>query len=277
MSRPRAIRRSLACALTAAAAFALAPSAQAQEFAPGSCGPDARAAVLLDRALGGVPGAALESHVTRWFALPELETRALAAGVRVRSLSLAAGVASVGEPDFGWNAAAVALASGADAAGVAVRALARRERAAGALAWEGLASGASFEAGAGAWLSPVSGMLVWGSAPQLWTRGEAPPLARPLQIGLRAAGPPLRGWVALDAPRGGLDGARTLGLELARGGLALWSEAHDQPWRASLGLRARWHRACFVASVDAHPELPETTHFGVSLGAAGDPDAGRVP
>ena len=130
-----------------AALLAFAGRAAAQDFSPATgAGPAAGAAALLDRALGAPEaGAAIECGAARRFAMTGLESRALAATLSRGSVRFAAGVAQTGEPEFGWNAAAVALGSAHASGGVALRALARRERRSGALAMQGLREGAGLE------------------------------------------------------------------------------------------------------------------------------------
>ena len=102
---------------------------------------------------------------------------------------------------------------------------------------------------------------VWASAPQLWTRGSAPPLARALESGVRLGDDALAGWLAVRAPTATGDGARVAGAALARGGLACWAEVTDGPLRASVGVRAQWSGLACGVRLDAHPVLGETTRL----------------
>lgn len=242
-------------------------AARSQDFSPAAgAGPRPGAAALLDRALPMPDGVwAIEAGATRWFALPELETRALATAGAWRSVSAAAGLSQTGDPGFGWSTAALALGSAGESGGMALRVAARHERRDGALSASSFARAGGLEAGAGAWLSLGGAWRVWSAAPHVWTHGEAPPLARPLQLGIVLRTEDGAAWVAIEAPRAGADGARLLGGELSAGPFTLWAEARDGPWRASLGLAAARGPLAVHARVDAHPELPETTRLYVSL------------
>ncbi|MCC6649675.1 MAG: hypothetical protein IT348_00840, partial [Candidatus Eisenbacteria bacterium] len=163
-----------------AALLAWAAPVFAQDFSPAAgAGPGADAAALLDRALGSPrTGVGIECGAARRFGLPELDSRALAVTLARGSVCVAAGVAQAGEPEFGWNAAAIALGSARSSGGVALRALARRERRVGALAAPTLRAGAGLEGGAGGWLALGGPLLAWASVPQAVVTGEAPPLSR---------------------------------------------------------------------------------------------------
>lgn len=261
----RAIARALLCLLTCAGA------ARAQEFVPAAGSAVATAAsagalALLDSALPSVAqGSTIECGVTRWFALPQFETRVLALGAAVKSLRAAAGISQTGDPEYGWSAAALALGSAGEAGGMALRVAARHERSAGDLARATRDEGVGIEAGAGGWLALGGSARLWASAPQLVTRGEAPPLARALQLGAIVGGDDARAWCAIGAPSPGSDGRRELGGEVAAGPLALWTEARDGPWRASIGVRAARGALTVALRVDAHPELGETTRWSIAL------------
>lgn len=268
---PRALASRVARARRAAAALALACAlareAPAQDFAPAApAGPQPGPATLLERAL---PAAAdrltAEAQAARWFALPELGTRSLALLAPAGSLRVAAGLSQTGEGEPGWTCAAFAVGAAGDGMGFALRAAARRDRAGGALLTSEAATGAGGEAGGGAWLSPAEGVVLWASAPQLWTRGESPPLARPLELGARWQRGALAAWLAIGAPREGDDGARGAGLSLARGPLLLWAEARDAPARGAVGLAAEAGPLRIAARIEGHPVLGETTHLSLAL------------
>jgi hypothetical protein len=244
----------------------LAPIAAAQDFASAApAGPAPGACALLERALPVADGgAALECGTTRWLALPDLQTRAVAAILRAGSVRVAAGMSQTGDPAIGWTAAALALGAVSEEGGVALRVVARRDRDEGAVAGGHLERGAGGEAGAGAWLAAAPALLLWASAPQLWTAGESPPLVRPLELGARASFSGGAAWCALVAPRSGDDGERVAGLSLGGAALAVWGEARDGPLRASLGLSGRVGALVVEASVDAHPVLGETTHLSLA-------------
>ena len=253
-------------ALVIAALFACARASLAQDFAPAlPAGPQQGGETLLERALP-VHGEvfSLGCDVTRWLARTDFETRSLALRASWRSVSAALGVSQTGDPELGWSAAALAFGAADATGGAALRAALRRDRAAGALASSDLADALGAEAGAGAWLAPAPGMSVWASAPQLWTDGVPPPLARPLELGARIERDGAALWCALAAPAYGGDGERTLGGSIARGGLALWIEARDGPWRGALGVRAAFRNLVAALRLDTHPVLAETTRLSLA-------------
>lgn len=250
----------------ALAALALSASlGRTQEFAGAAAAGEAGGVgALLEHGLAAPATCGIETGVTSWFALPELQTRSAALGVRVRSLQMATGVAATGEPELGWNTVALAVGAVQPTFAVAVRAALRRDQ-----AWWGAPPGVlgravGAEAGAGAWLQAAPQVRVWASAPQLWTRGVAPPLARALESGVRVGDEALAGWLALRAPTATGDGARVAGASLARGGLACWAEVTDGPLRASLGVRAELLGLACGVRLDAHPVLGETTHLSLA-------------
>ena len=77
-----------------------APRCGAQDFvAPVQAGPAAAPLALLDRALPSpAAGVALSGSSTRWFALPELTTRALALGASWHGARAALGLSQTGVP-----------------------------------------------------------------------------------------------------------------------------------------------------------------------------------
>lgn len=247
------------------ACVGLARPALAQEFAGAAASGEAHGVgALLEHGLAGAAACGGEVGVTRWFALPSLETRAAALGLAVRSLRVAVGVASTGEPEVGWDAVALAVGVAQPTFGVAARGVLRRDR-----QWWGAPPGVlgravGAESGAGAWLQAAPTVRVWASAPQLWSRGVAPPLARPLESGVRFGGEQVAGWLVLRSPRAGDDGARAAGAMLARGPLVCWAEVTDAPLRASVGVRAERGRLACAVRLDAHPILGETTHCALA-------------
>ena len=259
--------RLVAALALGALALAFARGAPAQDFSPAAAaGPRPGPAALLDRALP-VAGEALavEGGEIRWFAMPGLETRALSLLVPVRSVSVAAGLSQTGDGELGWTCGALSLGAVSESFGLALRAAARRDRAPGELLSSAAALGAGGEAGGGAWFAPVPGALLWAAAPQLWTAGEAPPLARPLEMGARIEAGALSAWLALGAPREGDDGARLLGLAIARGPLAVWAEGRDAPARGAIGLAADAGPLRIAARIEGHPVLGETTQLSLAL------------
>ncbi len=201
--------------------------ALAQSFAPPEgAGPGSGASALLERALPcGMPAMAVEAGTTRWFGLEALETRTLAAGLRVKSFAVATGVAQTGDGADGWTSLALACGSVGGSGALALRVEARQERRDGPFGASVLARDGACDVGAGGWLALGGACRAWASATQLWTRGPAPPLARPLQFGLRAGADGAALWAAVEAPRPGGDGGRLVGGACAAGPLELWCEA----------------------------------------------------
>lgn len=264
---PRAGRAvAVALAVAALALIASAPGACAQDFAPASpAGPQPGAAALLERALPAeAPLVALESSVTRWLASPALETRAAAVAFAPGALRVAIGLSQTGDPELGWTGAAIGAGLAADDAGFAVRAIARRDRALGALGHASARDAAGMEAGAGAWLAAGGGCVLWASAPQLMASGESPPLSRPLEVGARWTVPGAAVWCVLGAPRAGDDGSRLAGLSLGGADARVWAEARDGPLRASFGAIARVRALVAEARADLHPVLGETTRLALA-------------
>jgi len=252
----------MACLLALLGLCASAPLARAQEFAGSTPSGESRGlGAMLEHGLVGPTTFGVETGVTRWFALPDLQTRTAALGLSARSLHVTAGVAATGEREWGWNTAAMAVGVAQPTFAVAMRAAFRRDR-----DWWGAPPGVlgratGAEAGAGAWLQAAAMVRVWVSAPQIWTRGTAPPLARALESGVRVGDDGLTGWLALRAPTATDDGARVAGASLARGGLACWAEVTDGPLRASVGVRAELVGLACGVRLDAHPVLGETTRL----------------
>ena len=247
------------------AALLLARAAAAQDFSgaspPGSTrAPDG----LLDRALPPATaslGASLSR--TRWWGLPDLETRSASAGASYRSWRAALGLSQTGEPELGWTSLGIGLGATSARAGAALRACVRRDRDAPWSVARAFTTGDGVEAGAGAWLMAGDAVRVWASAPQVWTSGAAPPLVRPLELGVRV-GEQDAVWVRLVAPRAGDDGERALGLSLAVAPLLAWAEVRDAPLRGSVGLSAAVASLRVAARVDAHPVLGETTRLSIA-------------
>jgi hypothetical protein len=238
--------------------LALAGGAHAQDFsgarptlAPGDV------AAMLDDALPAARAAfGAEAASTRWWNLAELDTRALSAGCGVRAARVAAGVSQTGTPELGWQSAAFALGAADAGSGAAVRALVRRELADGAI---------GAEAGAGAWLRLAPGITLAASAPQLWGRGESPPLARPASAGLSMSSGIAGAWLVLEGPRAGAAGERVFGAGLDAGPARVWAEARGAPWRATLGASAGAGMVDVGVRVDAHPALGETWRAGIAV------------
>ena len=256
-----------------AAALLVARAAAAQDLAgaspPGSTrAPDG----LLDRALPAATASLCAAvSQTRWWGLAGLETRAAAVSGSFHSWRAALGLSQTGEPELGWTSLGIGLGAISARAGAGLRACARRDRDAPWSVARAFDTRAGVEAGAGAWLVAAEGVRVWASAPQVWTGGAAPPLARPLELGVRV-GDENAAWVRLVAPRAGDDGERALGVSLAVAPLQAWAEVRDAPLRGSVGLSAAIAALRVGARVDAHPVLGETVR--VSLAWVREPRSG---
>jgi hypothetical protein len=113
---------------------------------------------------------------------------------------------------------------------------------------------------------------VWASAPQVWTGGLAPPLARGLETGVELDAPGVTVALARESPRRGFDEPAAWS---GRAGLSFpavdaWAGFREQPWRGSVGLAARVRALRVAAEVDAHPVLAPTARLaaGVAFGRA---------
>lgn len=230
---------------------------------------------LLEDAQPAVSGSLMVSAFeTRWWGVPGLTTRALALGLGVRSLRVAAGLSQTGDPAIGVTTLAVGLGVASPLAGAGVRAASWSDRSAGD--WSvarARAPEAAYEAGAGAWLSPASGVRVWASAPQLLGVGDAL-LERTLELGVRA-GHDDAVWCTLRAPRPGDDGERALGAQLTLAPVALWVELRDAPLRSAAGLRVQWRGLQWAVRLDSHPVLGETVRSGLTWAAL--PEGAETP
>ncbi len=256
----------LACAATASAA-------RAQDLAGAAPAGSLGVFEMLERALPAeAPGVAAGAASTRWWGLRELETRALALGGGWRAVRVAVGLAQTGVPELGWTTLALVAGGAGPGAGAALRVVARRDRDAPWSAAYAVAPEAGLEVGAGAWLMPLANVRVWASAPQVHARGEPPPLARPLELGVRAGGATAV-WCTLRAPNAGDDGERALGTSLGLTPLVAWAEVRDAPLRGSAGVRVSAGPLGLNVRVDGHPALGETVRLAVEwrAGSRGSP------
>ena len=254
-----------ACLARALVLCCAAGAARSQDFAGAAhAAATDDAFALLERALpSAAPGLAAEVAHTRWWDSRELETRAAAVSGGWRTLRASFGVSQTGAPELGWTALALAAGGASADAGAALRACTRLDRDAPWSAARAAADGAGLELGAGAWLVPAAGVRVWASAPQIWTRGAAPPLARALEVGVRT-GDDTGAWLLLRAPRAGDDGERALGVAIALAPLTAWAEVRDAPLRGGAGVRAAAGALGVEARVDVHPVLGETVRAALS-------------
>lgn len=260
------VMSALLARLTLFAMFVLPARAYAQDFTGASppAAVDGDAFASLDRALPPRSRAftAAVSN-TRWWDLDELETRSAVIGAGWGGARAALGLSQTGTPELGWTALGVSVGGAASDGGAAVRLCGRVERDAPWSAARALSTAAGAELGAGAWLVPAGGVRVWASAPQVLMRGPSPPLARALEVGIRA-GEGSGVWLSLRAPRAGDDGERALGVALELAPFHTWAEVRDAPLRGSAGVRARVAALQADVRVDVHPVLGESVR--VALG-----------
>lgn len=250
----------------------LGARALAQDFAGAALpGPASWACGFLESGLPS-PGAgpALDASYTRWFGLPELETRAVACGAGWRRVRVAAGFSQTGEPDLGWSALGLACGVARPEGGAGLRAVARRDRAVapGSAAAARLEARAGAEVGWGAWLRAARGLRLWAAVPQSWTAGVTPPLDRPLEIGAAFERDGLALWLTRSAPSGGTEADHGAGAALRSGPLLAWGAVRDRPLRGGFGLVAAARRFFVAAAVESHPELGETVRLSFGLAAA---------
>ena len=243
----------------------LARAAAAQDFSGASPAGSTRAPDgLLDRALPSASATYSASVAqTRWWGLPDLETRSASLSGSFHAWRAAFGLSQTGEPELGWTALGIGLGAASDRAGAARRACVRRDRDAPWSVARAFTTGDGVEVGAGAWVMAGDCLRAWASAPQVWTSGASPPLVRPLELGVRV-GDEDAAWVRLVAPRAGDDGERALGLSLSVAPLVAWAEVRDAPLRGSVGLSAVVAALRVAVRLDAHPVLGETTRLSLT-------------
>ena len=254
--------------LTALVGLALgARAACAQEFeAPAPAGAGG-AAALIERALPApAVGAELETIAVRWAGLADFSTRALALGTSFGPARVAAGFASTGDPEIGWNSVALAAGLTGETWGAGIRGIARRDRSA-APGERAPAIGAAI--GAGFWSAPAPGMEVWAAVPTLESAGEAPPLDRGLETGVVMRSRGVAGWLGWSAPARAADaGERSTGAAVELGAFSAWLEARDRPLRATFGIAARRGALEISAATSEHPVLGETIRLALAIRSA---------
>lgn len=246
--------------------LAAAPCA-AQDFdLPAPAWPPGPAGLWLERALPPPEARPIvEAGVTRWHGLEALATRSLSAGAGWRALRGGLGLSQTGEPELGWTALASALGAVVPHAGASLRVAGRRDRTS-RFGFDARGAAVGVEAGGGAWLDAGERVHVWASAPQMWTRGAAPPLDRPLEIGVAASFPGLTAWCSRAGVSGGARGGREAGVSAGAGPWAVWLIARDRPLRGGLGVAARAGTLRVAGQVDGHPVLRETARLSVTVG-----------
>ncbi|MBI5710877.1 MAG: hypothetical protein HZC42_11320 [Candidatus Eisenbacteria bacterium] len=250
----------------------LPATVRAQDFsAPAPAGSPAGPLAAIERGLADTSAwLRIEATTARWFGLPDLTTRALAAGGGWRAVRGALGISQTGDPELGWSAVGLALGAAQREGGAALRAVARRDRRLGPApgSWRGAQGGVGIEVGGGAWVEAGADFRLWASAPQVWARGESPPLDRPLEIGVSYRARDATLWLSRGAPAGDAAADHEAGLMLRSGPLALWAVARDRPLRGGIGVAAHSRGLVALAAVESHPALGETVRLGLGLGGA---------
>ncbi len=262
----------LARLIAGVALVALAAShARAQDFSPPApAGTPAGPLALIERGLPDtISGVRIEAATVRWFGLPDLATRALALGGGWRTVRGAVGISQTGDPELGWSAFGLALGVAEREGGAALRVVVRRDRRLGpALGSWRSSSGVGVEVGGGVCVAAGAGLRLWASAPQVWARGESPPLERPLEIGVAYGAHDATLWLSRGAPASDAAADHEAGLALRSGPLALWAAARDRPLRGGIGVAAGARGLVVRAAVESHPALGETVWLGLGLGGA---------
>jgi len=271
--RPARITRLAMVALLALiAGLTLVARSVAQDFTSATPpGPASSAGAFIESGLPAIGvGSAFDASYTRWFGLPELETRAVSGAAGGRLVRVAAGFSQTGEPDLGWSAVGLACGVARPDGGAGLRAVARRDLAIepGSAAAARLAARAGVEVGWGAWLEAARGLRLWAAVPQSWSTGVAPPLDRPLEIGVSFERDGLTLWLMRSAPSGGAEADHGAGVALGSGGLLAWASVRDRPLRGGVGLVASVRRLFVAAAVESHPELGETVQLAFGLAGA---------
>jgi hypothetical protein len=249
----------------------LTAAAHAQDFeAPAPAWPPGSACALLERGLPApTTSPTLEGVATRWHGLAALTTRAASGAIGWRAARLGAGLSQTGEPDVGWTALAMAVGAAVPEGGGALRVVARRDRTS-RFGFDARGADVGVEVGGGAWIAAASALHVWASAPQMWTRGAAPPLARPLEVGGALDLGDVAVWLSRAAVQGyprGSRGEHAIGMLTGAGPLDVWLMARDQPLRGGVGVAARVHTLRVAAEVESHPVLGETARMSLGLGS----------
>jgi hypothetical protein len=261
-------RRILALLL---AALARATGSDAQDFSsPVPAGPVSSPLAFIETGLAPArSGLAAEGSSTRWFALPELTTRAAALRLGFGAARIGLGISQTGDRDLGWNALGVAAGAAHAQGGGAIRLALRKDRA--PLLETPLGRGVGLEIGGGAWVAASRVIRMWASAPQLWKNGQSPPATRALEIGgvLETRG--VRASISRRADPMSGGAARTVDLGWNVGSWAASLSARDRPLRGGVGVSGGLRGLRVAASVESHPVLGETTMIAIGF------DAGIAP
>jgi hypothetical protein len=258
--------RALAVSFALCSVCAATP-ARAQDFdLPAPAWPPGPAGPWLERGLPPpAPRPILAAGITRWHGLEALTTRALAAGAGWRALRGGIGLSQTGEPDVGWTALGTVLGAVVPGAGASLRVAARRDRTSD-FGFDAHGAAVGVEAGGGAWVDAGTRVHVWASAPQMWMRGAAAPLERPLEVGAAVTLAGLTGWCSGTGLAKGARGGREAGLATRAGPCALWLVARDRPLRGGLGVSVSAGALGIAGLIESHPVLRETARLSVALG-----------
>jgi hypothetical protein len=239
-------------------AAALATPAIAQDFAfdPGA-GPAVTPSAFLERGLPPArAGLGFEAASARWMGVEGWSTAALAGLASLGPACLAAGVSRTGDAALGWHSVGVALGARAAHAGAALRALGRRDRAEQPGPLDAVLGA---EAGGGAWARAGEAVELWASAPQLWTGGVGPPLARALEIGGAVRAGDVRVWVAHGFARraASMTTRRSAGAALTAPSGSIALHVRERPLRGGASACARAGAVRAGVGVESHPALGE--------------------
>jgi len=256
----------LGLALIVACALGSLPrSARSQEFEGAAPVIHESAALLLERGLPPAAASArFEAIAVRWFGLDELATSSLAVEGGWRGARTALGVSRTGQAELGWSALAIAGGWADARGGAAVRAVLRGQSGEGGGGTRGI------EAGAGAWAAASRLVRVWASAPQLWMDGEAPPLERRLELGVRWSAGEVELWLShamAPGAAGDLRGEHAAGVAAHAGPITVWTHVQDAPPRGGFGLVIHWRGLEVACQSDTHPVLGETFRLGIAAGS----------
>ena len=254
----------------AALAAARASPCRAQDF-PSPAPPSRICAPLAFLETGlpsAAPGFGVEAAAARWFGLPELVTRSAGLAASWRGARAALGISQTGDPELGWTALGLGLGGAGGSSGGALRAVLRRDRYPRP-AGNPLGPGLGLEAGAAAWVAAGGEVTAWASAPQVWLRGAAPPLARGLELGLLYRARGLGVWLSRRAPPRDqeADPDHEAGFALELGPCAAWARARDRPLRGGAGLAARAGRIGAAVEIQSHPVLGESVMLSLAVPA----------
>ena len=243
-----------------------AADSAAQDFAaPAWAGPSVSPLVMIERGLpGGDSGVRAEAAATRWYGLPDLTTRSVALGVGWSAIRTAAAISQSGDAEIGWNTVGIACGAAGREGGAALRGAARRDRGRERES-SALGPGVGVEVGAGAWVDVGRGVKLWADAPQLWFRGNAPPLRRGLEIAGMFESHGLVAWWSRRAPGRLGTSERWVGVGFRAASCSAWLEARDRPLRGGAGFSAEVAHLTAGFGIESHPVLGETIKLSIGM------------